>query len=91
MLRFRVTPYITGVFQVLPQSLGLKLESGFQNDMMSESVMNLWEFLMNDVTNIFSCRGRTYVWLYKDVVAKRYMMSVWWDFVYECVRKYIKI
>ena len=36
----------------LPKLIGWKLETGVQPYMMSTSVMKLWEFLMNVVTNV---------------------------------------
>ena len=49
--RVPFAPCLTSVFSVVPQPLGLTLESGFQPDMMLESVMKAWYAFINDVAN----------------------------------------
>ena len=53
MCRSPVAPCFTKGFPLFTQPLGLTLEAGCQTEMISESVMNLWDFLMIDV-KIFS-------------------------------------
>ena len=64
--RVPFAPCLTSVFSVVPQPLGLTLESGFQPDMMLESVIKAWYAFINDVVK--PCRYGFSDWPNEDMV-----------------------
>ena len=63
------------------QRLSGVLTEGFQQlDMIMVGVMNRFWGFMNEMEKFFLIEWRMYVWLYRDVVVKRCMMRIWWEF-----------